>query len=389
MDTFLSVEELSLYVHIPFCTSCCSYCAFYSEPENFWLEYREAYVARLEQEICQYADSLGQPFVTIFFGGGNPGCLSFSQLERLLLAATTYGLAEECTVEMNPESFRDDLFPLFEKKLITRLSMGIQSMNPTTLKRLGRNASREENLQGIALANKVHALYGTDLSFDLMTCIPGQTIAQAITDIDTVVSLSKADHISLYCLTIEEGTALANLVDKNLISLLHDDFQAEMLTSCWNHLASLGYGHYEISNFSKLGKRCLHNLRYWELKSYIGLGSSAASTLVKNQQVMRITQEQDLKSFSSSAIFSGYRTETLSSTEQMEEYLLMALRSDEGISKEQFSMRFFNTFDFLFENTIKTLDKNWFFDTPYSFSLQEEGMLFLDDITLRLAMSIS
>jgi oxygen-independent coproporphyrinogen-3 oxidase len=385
---FVLADNLSLYVHIPFCNSCCSYCAFYSEPKGSWIGYSDSYVDRLEQEILFYAEKLHKPFETIFFGGGNPGCLSFEQLERLLKASQLFGQSRECTIEMNPESFSPAFFPLFEQKLVSRLSMGIQSMHDSSLKSMGRNASKSDNLQGIAFANQVRQLYGTDLSFDLMTCIPGQTIEQALEDIDTLVSLSDPGHLSLYCLTIEEGTELARQVSSHSITLLSEDGQEEMLESCWKHLKKLGFRHYEISNFAKNDKRCLHNLRYWELESYLGLGSSAASTIVKEGKATRITQEQDLKAFSSSKLFSGYVFEHLSKTEQLEEYLLMALRTDEGIDKNTFSLRFGQNFDNLFSNILLTFEKDWFSDSPNTFSLQEEGMMFLDDIVLRLSMGI-
>ncbi|AEV28254.1 putative oxygen-independent coproporphyrinogen III oxidase [Sphaerochaeta pleomorpha str. Grapes] len=388
MSELLLVDNLSLYVHIPFCNSCCSYCAFYSEPRGAWQQYKEAYVDRLEREILFYADKLHKPFETIFFGGGNPGCLSFEQLERLLKASQLFGKSKECTIEMNPESFSPAFFPLFAQKLVSRLSMGIQSMDDTSLKNLGRNASRSDNLQGIAYAKQVHALYGTDLSFDLMTCIPGQTVEQALADIDDLVFLADPTHISLYCLTIEEGTELARKVDSNMVSLLTEDNQEKMLSACYLHLKKLGYRHYEISNFAKQGKRCLHNLRYWNLSSYLGLGSSAASTLVEEDQVKSLTQEQDLATFSSGEIFSGYAVEILTKVEYLEEYLLMALRTDEGIDKVQFSARFGYDFDKLFGKTVKTFEPFWYFDSPQSFFLSEQGMMFLDDIVLRLAMAV-
>jgi oxygen-independent coproporphyrinogen-3 oxidase len=331
---------------------------------------------------------LKKPFETIFFGGGNPGCLSLLQLEKLLKASQLFGKSKECTIEMNPESFSLDFFPLFEQKLVTRLSMGIQSMQDKTLKTLGRNSSVSDNLKGISLAKQVHRLYGTDLSFDLMTCIPDQTIEDALSDIDKVVSLGDPGHLSLYCLTIEEGTELSDSVDSKKTTVLSDDGQEEMLTACWNHLKSLGYRHYEISNFARKGKRCLHNLRYWELASYLGLGSSAASTLIATDTVLSITQDQNLKTYSESKDYSGYTEETLAKSEYLEEFLMMALRTDEGIDKAGFSSRFGIDFDQTFTKTIQSLEKSWTIDSPQLFALTEKGMMVLDDIVLRFALAI-
>jgi oxygen-independent coproporphyrinogen-3 oxidase len=381
------VDNLSLYVHIPFCTTCCSYCAFYSEPETNWKDTRQSYVDRLEREILHYAATLKKPFETVFFGGGNPGCLTFLQLEKLLKASQLFGKSKECTIEMNPESFSSEFFPLFEQNLVTRLSMGIQSMQDKTLKTLGRNSSVSANLKGIALARQLHRLYGTDLSFDLMTCIPGQTIEDALSDIDQVVSLADPGHLSLYCLTIEEGTELSDNVDRKKTTVLSDDGQEEMLTACWNHLAGLGYRHYEISNFAKNGKRCLHNLRYWDLASYLGLGSSAASTLITTDTVLSITQDQNLKTYGESEIFSGYTQEKLTKSEYLEEFLMMALRTDEGIDKSVFFSRFAMDFDQTFSKAIRSLEKSWAVNSPQLFALTKKGMMLLDDIVLRFALA--
>jgi len=208
--SFPSDGDLSLYLHIPFCTTCCSYCAFYSEPINENTAFLNAYVDRLEQEILAVASRV-ERFATIFIGGGNPGSLSAEQLRRLLVAAKA-GLSDEVTVEMNPETFSEAFFDVFSEGLVTRLSMGIQSMDDATLNRLGRNARRCDNLRGINLAQKAHEAYGIELSFDLMVCLPGQTVDDAISDLKEVLTLSEADHISLYCLTVEEGTELAEQV---------------------------------------------------------------------------------------------------------------------------------------------------------------------------------
>nr|WP_319776658.1 radical SAM protein [uncultured Sphaerochaeta sp.] len=138
----------ALYLHIPFCITCCSYCAFYSEPKASWIGSQEEYVTRLEQEIKGVIQELGG-FETIFIGGGNPGSLTEVQLSRLLIAAKSTHCSE-VTIEMNPETFSESYFPLFEKKLVTRLSMGIQSMDDSVLHQLGRNAKTEDNFRAIA-----------------------------------------------------------------------------------------------------------------------------------------------------------------------------------------------------------------------------------------------
>lgn len=379
--------ELSLYVHIPFCTTCCSYCAFYSEPKEANSKYIDAYVDRLEQEILACASSVDR-FTTIFVGGGNPGCLSASQLRRLLVASKA-GLSDEVTIEMNPETFSQDFFCLFSEGLVTRLSMGIQSMDDPTLARLGRNAHRKDNLRAIALAQKAHALYGIELSFDLMVCLPGQTTELAISDLQEILSFSEADHISLYCLTVEEGTVLAQQIGLGQLHVLDEDGQQSFLQTLWNELARLGFTHYEVSNFCRNDKKSKHNQVYWRLDNYIGLGSSAASTVHEGTLSRHYSQIQDLKEYASSTLFSGYEQEVVNANQQIEEYLMMALRTNAGIDKQTFNTRYSQDYDKLFGSAISTLDSAWYRNTKQLFVLTEVGFMVLDEILLRLALEIS
>ncbi|MGH0054073.1 MAG: radical SAM family heme chaperone HemW [Sphaerochaetaceae bacterium] len=272
-----ALRPLSLYLHVPFCTTRCAYCAFYSEPETKWKGLREQYVERLEKEIKTVVQQIGE-FETIFIGGGNPGSLQCDQIARLLEAADSR-TCREVTIEMNPETFTEQLEPLFSKGLVTRLSMGIQSMDASVLRQLGRNTTVKENLRAIKLAGEVRKAYGIDLSFDLMTALPGQSIQMAQKDIETLVSLCDVDHLSLYCLTVEEGTELAQKVASKELSVFDDDGQRVLLQSLWNQLHEMGYTHYEVSNFAKHNAECKHNLVYWNLEPYLGLGCSAASLL--------------------------------------------------------------------------------------------------------------
>ncbi|MDD3903404.1 MAG: radical SAM family heme chaperone HemW [Sphaerochaeta sp.] len=389
MLPFTLPTPLSLYIHIPFCTTCCSYCAFYSEPKASWIDYKKAYVDRLEKEILTAANEYGKPFSTIFFGGGNPGCLDGEQLSRLLQAAQIHGKSKEVTIEMNPETFNPSFFPLFEQGLITRLSVGIQSMDDSVLKILGRNARRDDNIRGIAYANQMHDLYGTDLSFDLMACLPGQTLEMAISDINELVSLSALEHISLYCLTVEEGTELSQKVSAGLLHVMNDDEQEIFLFEIWKHLEKLGFRHYEISNFCKKGHRCEHNLHYWSLDNYLGLGSSAASTLFSQKMHVHVSQDQSLQEFSQGESFTQYVAEQVDTLQQLEEFLMMALRTDEGIDKSYFLARFNRIFDQLFSKTIDSFENCWYENDSHFFVLTEVGFMVLDEIVVRFALAIS
>ena len=343
---------------------------------------------RLRTELSSVVSASSSAFSTIFIGGGNPGCLTYAQLKSMLSLAQTHGKAGECTIEMNPETFNRSLFPLFENSLVTRVSMGIQSMDDTVLATLGRNARRSDNLRSIALAKEAHETYGLELSFDLMLCLPGQSMEMAIADIDEIMGLADPSHISLYCLTVEEGTELSEKVSCGLLPVLDEDGQEAFLWGVWDHLKALGFRHYEVSNFSRSDNRCKHNLTYWNLDSYLGLGCSGVSALREGSALQHVSQVQALFAYAHGVAFSGYSVETLTLSEHLEEYLMMALRTDIGIDKEAFFERFSQSFDKLFSSVIKTLDSSWFVSTKQSFSLTEIGFMVLDEVVLRFALAV-
>lgn len=343
---------------------------------------------RLMHELEEIVLRHDRPFSSIFIGGGNPGCLTYQQLDGMLALAQSHGKSEECTIEMNPETFDTSLFPLFASKKVTRLSMGIQSMDDTLLATLGRNARRKDNLKGISLAREVHALYGTDLSFDLMVCLPGQTLAMAKADIDEIVCLADPSHISLYCLTVEEGTALSDKVSKGLLPVLDEDGQEAFLWGVWDHLKSLGFSHYEVSNFCKGSNYCKHNRTYWNLESYLGLGSSAVSAIRGGQALCHYSQGEDLATYAQGKVFSGYVSEALTEKEHLEEYCMMALRTDVGIDKIVFEKRFSLSFDETFGSVVVSLQGDWYANSPQRFVLTEIGYMVMDEIVLRFALAL-
>jgi oxygen-independent coproporphyrinogen-3 oxidase len=344
---------------------------------------------RIETELEAIVSSSATSFSTIFIGGGNPGCLTYAQLQSMLSLAQSKGKSVECTIEMNPETFSRALFPLFEQSLVTRLSMGIQSMDDGVLTTLGRNARRTDNLCAIALAKEAQQIYGIEISFDLMLCLPGQSMEMAIADIDEILLLANPSHISLYCLTVEEGTDLSEKVSSGLLPVLDEDGQEAFLWGVWNHLKALGFRHYEVSNFSRNDKMCKHNLTYWNLDSYLGLGCSAASALRDGPSLQHFSQNQALFAYSHGISFSGYSFETLTLTEHLEEFLMMALRTDSGIDKSAFFQRFSQSFDKIFSHVVETLDSSWYVSTAQSFSLTEIGFMVLDEVVLRFALAFS
>ncbi len=370
-------RNLSLYIHIPFCTTKCAYCAFYSlEEKAVGCGEKERFVSTLTRQLEALVEDLKRPFYTIFIGGGNPAMVGFDVLSSLLKIATRYGRPVECTTEINPEFLDEGIIPLFEQ--LTRVSVGIQSMDSSLLRTLGRNATRETNIRALELLQRCRREFGIQFNADLMTCIPGQKIEDALSDIDAVAEYGP-DHISLYSLTFEEGTKLVETCRP-----MDEEEQRRMLVSCWKCLEEKGYRQYEISNFAKEGCECLHNRVYWELGQYIGLGPTAESSVGYRS----IVSSREADSLSDYLENPGFNSVHLTQDEAEEEYLLTTLRTIYGIDKKEYGKRFQRTFDERYGSFIADLEPGLYIDDKDHFALTRDGFLLLDRVILSLAMAI-
>lgn len=365
-------RDLSLYIHVPFCARKCDYCAFYSVPVSGDDERIEKYMSFILAELDALSREWGRAYKTIFIGGGNPGLLGYERILRILDKAMENGRSEEVTVEINPENVREDISIL--SPAVTRISLGIQSMNDSALKTLGRNASREENLRALSILSSSPF----DWNADIITAIPGTAEKDTVSDIEEVASYDP-DHISFYCLTFEEGTPLIKREKP-----IGEDREESFLLAGWKALERLGYEHYEISGFAKKGKRCRHNLVYWNLGQYVGIGPSAESSVGYSFIVsMRDSETLDDYLKRPEMTCSKLRKE-----ETEEEFLIVSLRIKDGIDKEEYRRRFSSSFDERYGKAISALDKSSYIDTPERFALTEAGFMQLDWIILRLASVI-
>ena len=378
-------SDLSLYIHLPFCREKCSYCAFYSVTET---ESSDRYFDALLAELSLVVARRRRPFSTIFLGGGNPGILSVSRLRSILELITRTGKPTELTMEINPESLGEE-HGLLATSGLSRISIGIQSLKQKHLGTLGRQVSRETNVRALHDARIIRDRTGVQVNCDLMTCIPGQTVEEAIADIDELVHVASPDHISLYNLTVEEGTRLASVIQEGSVVVPDEDEQAQMLRSCWDHLREIGYEQYEISNFSTSREtRCRHNERYWRLQDYLGIGPGAAGTITVDAKVVRPTGASDLQADIDSPPFSIYDIEELDRLAVMEELLLVGLRTSDGIDKRVWNARLQTDFDAMFKPVVTSIvneGTELVRDTPLRFSLAPKGMMLCDAIIMRLA----
>lgn len=334
LDSFDFKEPLSLYIHVPFCHSKCNYCAFYSVSGYNWgsssgiSEIKDLYVKRLLAELKTVVDCMnGRPFETAYIGGGNPACLKLEDLEEIAKLVCKNGVPKEFTVEMNPDSLTDEMISENSpfNGLFNRLSLGIQSLSERALKFLGRNATLEQTYKGLELSQKLHYLSNCELSYDLITCLGSWH--DPIEDVEKLTSNFPSNHLSVYALTLEEGTPLF----KEKPALPDEDQQYDILNEVWDCLKTKGFEHYEVSNFAKNGKRGLHNCRYWDYKPYLGLGPGSASTAQKDGRFIRYEVEKSVLRYVEGESLQGYSVEKLSWQEALEELVLMGLRYKGGL----------------------------------------------------------
>jgi len=263
-------QPIGLYCHVPFCASTCDFCAFYQEkPRRGDLD---RYLAAMDLEFEQLPKD--RAVDTVFWGGGTPGLLAAKDLERLgrsLLDKLTQAPAE-WTIEMAPSTVKVDKLKVLRDLGVTRISMGVQSFDPKLLESLGRLHSPK---QVYTAWERVQAAGFAQTNLDLMFAIPGQSIEQWEADIHEAARLAPS-HLSTYCLTFEEDTALYVKLSQGKVSI-DEEKELRFYERGWELLAELGYAQYEISNFAKMGAECHHNMNTWRMHEWIGCGPSAAS----------------------------------------------------------------------------------------------------------------
>ncbi len=259
----------SLYIHVPFCSAKCDYCAFYSEA-GLGPEDHRRYLERLKEEMCEHAAQCA-PLSSIFIGGGTPSVLSLDEwaaLDAAIKANFTIDKGCEWTIEANPESLTAEMIQTWASFGVTRISLGVQAFQKELRDAIGRRSSIEKLPM---LAKTARACNISDLNFDLIFNIPGQSLKQWRESLMQAMELAP-DHISAYALTIEEGTRLAARTPR-----CTDDRFVEFWDMTDSILGEHGLHRYEISNFAAPGHECRHNFSTWHGGTYLGCGPAAAS----------------------------------------------------------------------------------------------------------------
>jgi len=340
------MQPFSLYLHIPFCRSRCTYCDFttFAGVQHLIPDY----IAALRREIRYLAEVAGEriPVHTVFFGGGTPSLLTIAQFSGILNDLQTgFDLQDdaEISLEANPGTVTLQSLTALRSIGFNRISFGVQSFHPQDLMLMGRIHDAVEALRVISWARKA----GFDnLNLDLIFGIPGQDMARWRQSLEIALGL-KPDHISLYALTVEEGTPLFEWMNRGLIELIDDDLAAEMYELAGERMEQDGLMPYEISNWGRPGMECWHNLQYWRMQPYLGFGAGAhgyvsgqrmANTGWIGDYIQRMRRVDTCEFPFSPA---NERRTSLTRVDEMGEFMMVGLRLVcEGVSFHEFLMRF-------------------------------------------------
>jgi oxygen-independent coproporphyrinogen-3 oxidase len=321
-----------LYIHFPFCSGKCAYCAFYSRPWDEGLVQR--YLQDVTAEMAHWSRALGRPRLeTVYFGGGTPSLLAPSDLERVLAGVDEHfrwDRSVECTLEANPGSGLDRAYLRSLRKLgVNRLSLGVQSLDEAQLRLLGRRHTAGDALRCVGEARRA----GFDnVNLDLIWGLPGQTPEQWLAQLERIADL-EPEHLSCYGLGVEPGTGLAERAERGELRFPDEEEEREMYLRGAELLEAKGFRHYEISNFAQAGRKCRHNAGYWQGVDYLGLGPSGVSTL----RGRRIEHPAGVEPYGE-AVRSGRlweRGSNLTREERIRERIMLRLRTSRGIGLEE------------------------------------------------------
>ncbi|VYU51961.1 oxygen-independent coproporphyrinogen III oxidase [Clostridium tertium] len=367
-------KELSLYIHIPFCKQKCFYCDFPSYASIDYL--REDYVKALCKEIEEKA--INYKIKSIFIGGGTPSYLEVKEIDKLLKTISKLDLEEgmEFTMECNPGALEEEKLRTMIEGGVNRISMGLQAVQNSLLKDIGRIHTFNEFKENFNLARKVGF---KNINVDLMFGLPNQSFDEWKESLETISSL-EPEHISAYSLIVEEGTAFYKLWERNKLILPSEEDERRMYSETKGILKEKGYHQYEISNYSKEGYECYHNKVYWQSMNYLGVGSASTSFM----DGKRIKNVENVKAYID-GIMDGksivLEENDNSREDNIEEFVFMGLRMIEGISKEEFKKRFkVDIYEIYNDEINKNIQKGLLVEDDDRLKLTEKGIEFSNSV---------
>ncbi len=327
------MQDLHVYIHWPFCKSLCPYCDFNSFV--YAGEDRKSLLSSYLSEIKAYANEISSTHLvrTIFFGGGTPSLMEASEVSDIInCVIKNFKISEnlEITLEANPTSFEIAKFLDFSKAGINRVSIGVQSFSPENLKILGREHSKDEAEFAIKSASEIFK----NVSFDLMFGVPGQDIKSWSDELLYAMKNFTMNHISIYNLTIEKGTEFFSMHKKNQLILPQSSELEDMYEKTTEIAAGFGLLQYEVSNYAKKSYESKHNLGYWKIKDYIGIGPGAHGRVKIGDRRFETMNFHVPKKWDEACQKNGrglQKFSEISKENQISEILLMGLRIRDGI----------------------------------------------------------
>ncbi len=373
---------LSLYLHIPFCVRKCHYCGFYST--IYSRKGADEYVVAVGTESAGYQEAFHKRiFDTVYVGGGTPTALSHEQLEKLTgIIKHNFKISPdaEWTIEANPNTVTGSALEKLRACGVNRLSLGIQSFNDNILKTLGRIHSAQEAVDSFRLARS--AGYA-NISIDLIYGIPGQTEAHWIDTLETAITL-RPEHVSVYSLSLDEGSRFKNESEAGRFALPDDELVAAAYEKAVSRLGQAGYERYEISNFSLPGFSCRHNMNYWSRGEYLGLGPAAWS-FIMGRRYRAVADVRDYAARLRTGRTVIEEEETVGPRQAAEETVMLGLRTSRGIELTRYEQEFgADLFQRLETNAAPLKQAGLIEEYEARLRLSKSGFLLADQVLARL-----
>lgn len=363
-------KDLSLYIHIPFCKSRCLYCGFLTfAGKSGWVpDYVESLCVEIEKRSRNFKD---YEFETIYFGGGTPSFIDPLLIKKIIQQVVAYYKVKhgsEVTIECNPESITEEKLKIYKEAGINRFSLGIQSFNKETLRRIARPHDSETIFKALSYFKNADI---KDFGADFIMGLPVQTLASFKKEVDTILSFNPT-HLSYYFLSHDTPK-----IDLFIKECPDEDEQIRMYNWLCAKLKKSGFEHYEVSNWALPGFECKHNLRYWEQKDYLGVGLGAHS--IVNGEMWENQKDLD-----------GYLRDPMKTENHMKidadlkrmEYIMLSLRTNKGIDIGVYEK--LGNFDELIKNAATYIKSGHLKKTAGRLVATEKGFLILETITRAL-----
>lgn len=358
-------KEIGVYVHIPFCKQKCYYCDFisYCNKDNLI----DDYVKAVKKEIRM--QNIQSQITTVYIGGGTPSYIDSKYIVEIIEEIKKKNISKrpEITIEVNPGTVTKEKLKNYKKCGINRLSIGLQSAQDEILKEIGRIHNFEQFLETYQMARKVGF---KNINVDLILGIPNQRIKDLKNSLEKIIEL-QPEHISVYSLIVEDGTPIANKIERGELELPDEDTERNMYWYVKNTLELNGYIHYEISNFAKKGRESKHNKNCWNQNQYFGFGVAAHSY----RDITRYSNTEKIEEYIKNVMTERLDRNRIIHEIQKEydaekEYMLLGLRKIVGVNISEFKLKFGDNPIYLFRNELK--------------KLTDEGLIIVDEDFIRL-----